>query len=176
MRDMARAMTKYVALLRAINVGGTGKLAMADLVALCREAGLSDPKTYIQSGNVVFGSRLGEAKVRATLEKALHAKLGKPVAVLVRDAAELQQVLADNPFDQMPPNRVIVVFLPESPPDDALAGTVAPGGEELHLRGRHLYIYFPNGQGRSKLKVPFAREGTARNINTVTKLLALMQR
>jgi uncharacterized protein (DUF1697 family) len=166
-------MAAFVALLRAVNVGGTGKLAMTDLVKLCEKAGFSGVKTYIQSGNVVFESSATEAKAKATLEKVLAAKLGKPVGVFVRAAAQLDRVLADNPFKQAPPNRVIVMFLDEAPPKDALAEVGAPGGEKLVLHGRELYIHYPDGQGVSKLKVPFASTGTGRNINTVTKLAAM---
>ena len=90
-------MPSYVALLRAVNVGGTGKLAMTDLRRLCESAGLSCVKTYIQSGNVVFKSALGEAKVKAKLEKALTAKMGKPSFAMVRTAAELRAVVERNP-------------------------------------------------------------------------------
>ncbi len=163
----------FVALLRAVNVGGTGVLAMAKLVALCERAGLVGATTYIQSGNVVFRSGAPEARVKATLEKALALELGKPVGVLVRRAAELDRVLADNPFALGPPNRVIVLFLDEPPPRDALLAVQPPGREELVLHGREIYIHYPDGQGRSKLKVPFASVGTGRNINTVTRLAAM---
>ena len=163
-------MAAFVALLRAVNVGGTGKLAMADLVKLCVKAGFTDVKTYIQSGNVVFDSSASEARVKAALEKSLAAKLGKPVGVLLRSGAELDRILAHNPFKQAAPNRVIVLFLDKAPAADALAGVKAPGGEELVLRGRELYIHYPDGQGVSKLKVPLAQVGTGRNLNTVAKL------
>jgi uncharacterized protein (DUF1697 family) len=164
-------MTAYAALLRAINVGGTGKLAMSELVELCEDAGFTSVKTYIQSGNVVFASRLGEARVQAVLAKALAAKLGKPVGVLVRTAPELEGVLAANPFPRAPPNRVIVFFLPEPP--GALAVAKGPSGEELVLRGREIFVHYPVGQGVSKLKVPHAAVGTGRNLNTVAKLAAM---
>jgi uncharacterized protein (DUF1697 family) len=167
---LVRSMAAFVALLRAVNVGGTGTLAMADLVKLCEKAGFKDVKTYIQSGNVVFESSASEARVKAALEKALAAKVGKPVGVLLRSGAELDRVLAGNPFKKAPPNRVIVLFLDEAPAADALAGVKAPGGEELVLRGRELYIHYPLGQGVSKLKVPLAKVGTGRNLNTVSKL------
>lgn len=170
---MNDSMAAFVALLRAINVGGTGKLAMADLVKLCEKAGFSGAKTYIQSGNVVFRSSATEAEIKAALERALAVKLGKPVGVLLRRAAELDRVLAQNPFKEAPPNRVIVMFLDQAPPKNAVAGVKSPGGEELVLHGRELYIHFPEGQGASKLKVPFAGVGTGRNINTVTKLAAM---
>lgn len=166
-------MAILVALLRAINVGGTGKLAMAELVGLCEKAGFTDVRTYIQSGNVVFRTGASEAKAKTTLERALAAKLGKPVGVFLRRPAELDRVLADNPFQEAPPNRVIVMFLDAAPPKDAVAGVKRPSGERLVLLGRELYIHYPAGQGTSKLKVPFASEGTARNINTVTKLAAM---
>lgn len=163
-------MGAFVALLRAVNVGGTGTLRMADLVALCRGIGLSNARTYIQSGNVVFTSSATEATVKESLEKALAAKLAKPIVALLRSAAELDGVLAHNPFKAAPPNRVIVIFLDRPPAADALADVPRPGGERLAMRGREIYVHYPEGQGRSKLKVPFADVGTGRNINTLTRL------
>jgi uncharacterized protein (DUF1697 family) len=166
-------MPVFVALLRAINVGGTGKLLMTELAALCEVAGFTDVKTYIQSGNVVFKTRLAEAKARATLEKALTKKLGKPAGVILRSADQLEALLEENPFKKHPPNRVLVVFMNEAPPAKAVAAVVSPDGEELHLAGHDLFIYYPNNLGRSKLKLPFAGAGTARNINTITKLATM---
>jgi uncharacterized protein (DUF1697 family) len=165
--------TPFVVLLRAINVGGTGKLAMADLVKLCERAGFSDAKTYIQSGNVVFKSSASEAHVKRVLERAVAAKLGKAAGVLVRTASELDRVLANNPFQSAPPNRVLVLFLDEAPPKSSVAHVEPPDGEELVLKGRELYLHFPNGMGRSRLKIPLTGVGTTRNINTVTKLAAM---
>jgi len=88
-------MTAYVALLRAVNVGGTGKLPMAELVRLCETIGFTSVRTYIASGNVVFGAEATEARVKAVLEKALLAYAGKPVGVLVRDAAETLAPIRD---------------------------------------------------------------------------------
>jgi uncharacterized protein (DUF1697 family) len=166
-------MAAYAALLRAINVGGTGKLAMSELVRLCERAGFTGVKTYIQSGNVVFRSRAGEATVQAALEKALAKAVGKPVGVLLRSSAELAAVLASNPFPDAPPNRVIVFFLPEPPPSASVSAAKGPGGELLALRGREIFVHYPQGQGTSKLKVPHANVGTGRNLNTVAKLAAL---
>jgi uncharacterized protein (DUF1697 family) len=168
-------MSTFIALLRAINVGGTGKLAMAELVKLCEKAGFTDVKTYIQSGNVVFDSDATEAAVKAALEAALAKKIGKPVGVLLRRPAELERVLADNPFPQAPPAKVIVMFFDAKLPKSALTGVRAPGNEELALHGRELYVHFPDGQGKSKLKLPFAAEGTGRNLNTIAKLSAIAQ-
>jgi uncharacterized protein (DUF1697 family) len=144
---------------------------MSDLVTLCEKAGLRSVRTYIQSGNVVFTSRLAEAKVRATLEKAVAARVGKPVGVLVRTAGELEAALAANPFPAAPASRVIVFFLPEPP--GRLPPVKAAGGEQLALRGRELFVHYPQGQGPSRLAVPFADLGTGRNLNTVAKLASM---
>jgi uncharacterized protein (DUF1697 family) len=102
-------MTAFVALLRAVNVGGTGKLPMSDLKEICEELGFAGVRTYIASGNVVFSSRKSEAAVKAALEKRLETYAKKPVGVLVRTAAEMAQVLADNPFPKEAPNRTMAV-------------------------------------------------------------------
>jgi uncharacterized protein (DUF1697 family) len=163
----------FVGLLRAVNVGGTGKLMMSELRALCDAAGFSEARTYIQSGNVLFKSTLAEAKVKSTLEKALGAKLGKPSSVLVRSRAELDAIIEHNPFPEAPPSRVIVLFMDEKAAKSALAKLVIPGKEQVELAGREVYTYYPEGMGRSKLKLPFASTGTGRNLNTVIKLAAL---
>ena len=168
-----RTMPTHIALLRAINVGGTGKLPMADLRELCEKLGFRDVRTYIQSGNIVFTSALDASKSKAKLEKALAERLGKPCRVLIRTRAELEAVDKHNPFPEAPSNRVIVTFLDEAPGPKAIDGVKTPGGERLALRGRELYIHFPDGAGSSKLKVPFADIGTGRNINTVRKLVEL---
>jgi uncharacterized protein (DUF1697 family) len=162
----------FVGLIRAVNVGGV-KLDMAELRALCAKLGFKNAKTYIQSGNVLFESSLAEAKVKSKLEQALCDHLEKPCGVLVRTQAELEACLTDNPFGKQPPNRVICFFLDEKVARGALSGVVAPGGEQVKAVGREVFVYYPEGQGRSKLKLPFAKEGTGRNLNTVAKLAAL---
>lgn len=166
-------MSVFIALLRAVNVGGTGKLAMRDLVALCERAGFSRVRTYIQSGNVVFASDQSEAQIRAALERAVSEKVGKPVGVLLRRRDELASVLADNPFPTAAPSRVIVYFLPEAPAADVLATAKGRTTEQLVLRGRELYIHYPDSQASSRLRLPLFDEGTGRNLNTVAKLIAL---
>ena len=163
-------MTAYIALLRAVNVSGTGKLPMSDLKALCEAAGFAKVRTYIASGNVVFESGLAEAEVAAALDGKLKAYAGKPVGVAIRTAAEMKAVLEGNPFPNAKPNYTVAIFLDTPPPKDALNAMVAPDGEEAQLGKREIYIHYPNGQGRSKLKLPAARAGTARNINTIAKL------
>ncbi|MDX0137945.1 DUF1697 domain-containing protein [Sinorhizobium meliloti] len=164
-------MPVYVALLRAVNVGGTGKLAMADLKAVCDELGFAGAKTFIHSGNVVFRSDLPEPAVQAKLEQALAAKMGKAPGVLLRSRRQLDDIAARaERFLDAKPNLLLITFLPEPPPADALDKLVAPDGEEVRIDGREIYVHYPNGSGRSKLKLPALRPGTARNLNTIRKL------
>jgi uncharacterized protein (DUF1697 family) len=166
-------LTAYVALLRAVNVGGTGKLPMSELKALCEAAGFAKVTTYIASGNVVFESKLGEPEVIAALDEKLNAYAGKPVGVVVRTAAEMAAVLEANPFPNAALNYTVAVFLAKPPAANALDGVVAPDGEQVRLGKREIYVHYPNGQGRSKLKLPAAKAGTARNINTIAKLAGM---
>ena len=157
-------------MLRAVNVGGTGKLPMSELKAMCEELGFAAVRTYIASGNVVFTSRKSEAAIKAALEKRLHAYAGKPVGVLVRSAAEMAQVSADNPFPKAAPNRTVAIFLDRAPPEDALASIRGQNDEEIRLGRREIYVHYGDGMGTSKLVIPAAKTGTARNMNTVATL------
>jgi uncharacterized protein (DUF1697 family) len=163
-------MTTYVALLRAVNVGGTGKLPMADLKAMCIDAGFTRVETYIASGNVVFVSKASAHEVKSELERRLREYTGKSVGVIIRTAAEMQAVLKANPFPKAPPNYAYVIFLDEPPPRDAIDHATGVNGEEMRLGKREVYIHYANGMGQSKLKIPAAKSGTARNMNTVAKL------
>ena len=163
-------MTAFVALLRAVNVGGTGKLPMTELKAMCEELGFGAVRTYIASGNVVFTSRKSESAIKAALEKRLHAYAGAPIGVLVRSAAEMAQVSADNPFPKAAPNRTVAIFLDRAPPEDALASIRGQNNEELRLGRREIYVHYGDGMGTSKLVIPAAKTGTARNMNTVATL------
>ncbi len=165
--------TVFVALLRAVNVGGTGKLAMSDLKALCEKAGFRNVRTYIASGNVVFESEMTEAQVKTTLETALAAYAGKAVGVLTRTAAEMAEVLASNPFPDAPANRTVAIFLDESPPGDSLERITGRDDEEVRLGKREIYVRYGENMGRSRLKIPAASAGTARNINTVSGLVEM---
>ena len=166
-------MPVYVALLRAINVGGTGKLPMAELKSLCEGLGLADVSTFIQSGNVIFRDGGDQDEIAARLDAALAQRLGKPPGVFLRRPGELAAIAKANPFSAMEPNRVLVSFFAEPVPEDALYGLVAPDGEEVVALGREIYVHYPIGSGRSKIKLPALKTGTSRNINTVTKLAAL---
>ena len=166
-------MSRYVALLRAVNVGGTGKLPMATLVTMCQAAGFEQVRTYIASGNAVFASRLKERAVKELLEERLAAYAGKPVGVLVRTAEEIAAVLAANPFRREPPSRTVAIFLDEPPAPGALEEARGRRSERLALGVREIYVAYGESMADSKLVIPVAKAGTARNINTVSKLASM---
>jgi uncharacterized protein (DUF1697 family) len=162
-------MTRYVALLRAVNVGGV-TLKMADLRSMCSDAGFTRVETYIASGNVVFESKAPPSKVKAELEARLLACAGRPVGVLVRTAQEMAAVLKANPFPEAEPKYTYAIFLDEPPPRDALKHAVGRNDEEMRLGKREIFVHYGSGMGRSKLRIPAAKMGTARNLNTIAKL------
>ena len=166
-------MTAFVALLRAVNVGGTGKLAMTELVALCEAAGFARVRTYIASGNVVFTSDLVEPAVKAELERRLADHVGKPVGVAVRTAAEMASVRDANPFADAPGDRSVAIFLDAPPPADTVQAARGRAGERISLGRREIYVDYGEGMGQSKLRLPAASAGTARNMNTVARLAAM---
>src|SRR5215470_3483390 len=129
-------MARYIALLRAVNVGGTGKLPMADLKALCLDAGFTRVETYIASGNVVFESKGAASKVKAELEARLLAYAKKPIGVVLRTAAEMATVLKANPFPKAEPKFNYAIFLDQRPPRDALKNAVGQNNEEMRLGDR----------------------------------------
>jgi uncharacterized protein (DUF1697 family) len=169
-------MTTYIALLRAVNVGGTGKLPMADLKALCADLRYRRIETYIASGNVVFDCDLTAEKVQAKLEKTLLGYAGKAVGVFVRSAAEMRIILKRNPFSDRDPKLTHSFFLHEKPAADALDDIRGRVAEEIRLGQREIYVYYPSGMGQSKLRIPAARLGTSRNLNTVAKLVEMSSR
>ncbi|MCG5078053.1 DUF1697 domain-containing protein [Paraburkholderia tagetis] len=163
-------MSTYIALLRAVNVGGTGKLPMTELRAMCEALDFAGVRTYIASGNVVFQSRLAAASVKKQLERSLEDYAGKPVGVLLRTADEMAAVLAANPFASAPPERTLALFLDAAPSPDTLATVSGQGTEAIALGKREIYVYYKDGIARSKLKIAAAKDGTARNMNTVATL------
>jgi uncharacterized protein (DUF1697 family) len=170
---MTQPETAYVALLRAVNVGGTGKLPMADLKVMAEAAGFTQVRTYIASGNLVFRSPLTEAEVKARLERQLATYAGKPVPVLVRTAAELAAIVAANPFPDVSGSQCLVVFLDSAPPRDTIAKTTGTQNERIALGHREIFVDYADGIGVAKLKIPAAKDGTGRNMNTVAKLAAM---
>jgi uncharacterized protein (DUF1697 family) len=166
-------MTRFIALLRAVNVGGTGRLPIGLLTQLCVEAGFRGVRTFIASGNVVFDSKEASAEVKAKLERKLQAQAGAAIGVVVRTAEEMRDVLAINPFRDAPSNRTVAIFLDAPPPPGALQAARGRADEEIRLGAREIYVFYPRGQGASKLKIPAAATGTARNMNTIARLVGM---
>jgi uncharacterized protein (DUF1697 family) len=166
-------MPIFIALLRAVNVGGTGKLPMAEFKAICERAGCAKVRTYIASGNAVFESKRGEAAVKAALEAGLRKYSGKEVRVLLRTRAEMAAVLKANPFPEAAANRTVAVFLDEPPPVDTIDHIAGRNGEKVELGRREIYVHYGDRMAGSKLKIPAAKTGTARNMNTIAKLIEL---
>jgi uncharacterized protein (DUF1697 family) len=170
-----------VAVLRAVNVGGTGKIAMAELKALAADIGLGDPKTLLQSGNLVFetGTR-SPAALEKLLEREVEARLGLKTDFMVRTGEELRQIIARNPFPaeaKSDPGRLHVYFLKADATASAVAALNAAikGRETAKGKGREIFISFPDGMGQSKLTHAMIEKHlgsrvTARNWNTVSKL------
>ena len=179
-------MTAFIALLRAVNVGGHNIIPMADLRTLCESLGWRDVKTLVQSGNVVFRCQNNDPAVLSKkLSAAVEKKFGFRPEVVVRTGAELRSVIARNPFAKrkdIDPRKLLVNFLAAQPSAEAQAKVkqIKVGPEELRIDGRELYIYYPDGFGKSKLtntvlERTLGTPGTTRNWNTVTKLLAMAE-
>jgi uncharacterized protein (DUF1697 family) len=163
-------MTAYVAMLRAINVGGR-KLVMSDLKAIGEEMSLGSPRTFIASGNLIFTSSEAEEPLRERLEHRLSEHMGAEVPVLIRNASEMAAVAAGNPFEgEFEGNRVVAIFLNEPPQQDALSEAKNLKDERVALGKREFYVAYPSGMADSKLRIPAAAKGTARNMNTVSKM------
>ena len=167
-------MNTYVAFLRGINVGGNTMLSMKDLATICTRIGFMDVRTYINSGNVIFKSSLPEDNLQAALEKELLGKTGTEIGVVVRNTNDLERVVKNNPFPGAVPSQVGVMLVMEPIAKNAREEFVIPGKEEVVPGNREVYVYYPDGMGRSKLKWPASlRNGTMRNINTLSKLVSL---
>jgi uncharacterized protein (DUF1697 family) len=175
-------MTTWIALLRGINVGGANKVAMADLRAIVASLGHTDVVTHIQSGNVIFeASARDQGRLASALADAIERELGLRLTVVMRTVPELQACLAANPFPEVTElSRVLVTFL-SAVPQGAAAAKLEPERflpDRFQLHGTEMYAYYPNGAGRSKLNLDYFEKrlgvrGTARNLNTVAKLIEL---
>ncbi len=149
-------------------------MPMAELKALCEETGFKNVKTYIQSGNVIFESNSSEDKAVRKLEIALKKKLGNPISVIIRTIEELQVIIYNNPFPDANPSQVGVLFFRNRVGKNLLKDFSNIGPEEIVLSNREIFIHYPNGMGKSKLKLSkMPGKGTVRNINTVRKLAEL---
>jgi uncharacterized protein (DUF1697 family) len=132
---------------------------------MCESLGFEDVRTYIASGNVVFRSDRDASALKAALEERLGEYAGKPVGVVIRTGAEMAEVHARNPFPDAPGNWTVAIFLDRSPAPNALESVRNQGAERIELGAREIYVAYGEGMGRSRLSIPAAESGTARNMN-----------
>jgi uncharacterized protein (DUF1697 family) len=179
-------VTVYIALLRAINVGGRKQVAMADLRDFLTQLGFRDGRSLLQSGNLVFRS---DTRSGAALERRLETESAKRLSLetdfFVRSAAEWQTIVAGNPFPEeaeRDPGHLVVMCLKDPPGarDVKALQDAIPGREAVRADGRTAYVVYPDGIGRSRLTTALLEKklgtrGTGRNWNTVLKLAALTQ-
>ena len=150
---------------------------MADLKAIADDLKLGNARTYIASGNLLFTSGKAEEPLRRMLARELKEHMGKNVGVMLRTAHEMAAVVRANPFEDQRANRVQVFFLNEAPPADLLATLRNKAEDERIATGpREVFVaYGEQGIGKSRLRIPAAESGTARNMNTVAKLAELLK-
>jgi uncharacterized protein (DUF1697 family) len=170
----------HIALLRGINLGSRNRVSMPELRELLTGHGYGDVQTLVQSGNVVLTSRLSAKRLERDLQQQIAEGLGVDTPVIVRTRDELAEVVERDPLGQVAddPKRYQVTFLAEEPDAEAVtaAQAVEVAPEQLVVQGREVYTWHPDGVQRSKANVAIAKHlgtGTARNWNTVTKLLEL---
>src|SRR5262245_54822948 len=177
-------MTTYIALLRAVNLPGHNKVSMGDLCRMLTDLGLKDGRSLLQSGNLVFG---GDARSTAQLESLLEhsamKELGLETDFFVRTAADWKTLIARNPFTKEAeddPSHLLVMFLKKEPNRSEVTGLqkTIKGREVVRAHGRHAYVVYPDGIGRSRLTTAviergLGTRGTGRNWNTVLKLATL---
>ena len=173
-------MPAFVALLRAVNVGGRGTLAMSDLRFAAAEAGLQAPATFLQTGNLVFTSDATAAELESRLEAALSGRLGVTTKVFVRTAGAWATLVAELPFPELAasdPSHLVAMILRDAPDAERRAALDAAitGPETAVVRGTVAYIAYPEGIGRSKLtaariEAALATKATGRNWRTVLKI------
>jgi uncharacterized protein (DUF1697 family) len=168
-------MTSYVALLRSVNLLGNSTLKMSDLRDIAEELGLGSVRTFIASGNLLFTSAAPEEELRVLLEQRLERHMGRAVRVMVRTAGEMADAHRANPFPDAAGNNTLCFFMNEPPPPDLLATVRNMDDDERIAVGvREVYVaYGERGIGRSRLRIPAAEAGTARNMNTVARLAEL---
>ena len=167
-------MTAFVALIRAVNVSGTGKLPKEDLKAIGKACGFEECRTFINSGNLLFRSEVAESTVKQRIEQRIAAYFGKAVPAYVRNSAEMAEVVARNPFGDDKPSRAFAYFIDEQPVQAMLDEARDVAGERLALGPRCIYISYGDGIGKTRLKLPAVKTGTARNMNSVARIADLL--
>jgi uncharacterized protein (DUF1697 family) len=183
---LADAMPVVISMLRGVNLGGHHKIKMDALRALCESLKFEDPRTYVQSGNVIFRTKEKNSPALAKkIQNAIERKFGFRPEVILRTTDEMRKAMAATPFAasrNLEPSKILVTFLAAEPGPEAQTTllNLKAYPEELHLKGRELYIYFPDGAGKSKLPWSSVEKllkttGTARNWNSVTKILEIAE-
>ena len=175
-------MPTYIALLRAVNVGGR-KMAMSTLRETCEALGLQNVRTYIQSGNLLFETaEPNPIQLQTMLEAMIVATFGYESAVILRTAAQLEAIIASNPFAEHEPTpaKLHIAFLSAPPPAGRVAdlASFCAAGEQIEIMGTEAYLWYPNNMGTSKLTTNVLEKklgvtATTRNWNTVRKLSEL---
>lgn len=179
-------MPVLISMLRGVNLGPHNRIKMDALRALYASLKLEDPRTHVQSGNVIFRTKeKNSASLAKKIQDAIGGKFGFRPDVILRTAEEMRRAIASSPFaarHDLEPSKILVTFLAAEPGPEAHATLLSLKShpEELHLKGRELYIYFPNGAGKSKLPWSSVANllkttGTARNWNSVTKMLEIAE-
>jgi uncharacterized protein (DUF1697 family) len=179
-------MPVLISMLRGVNVGGHNRVKMEALRAVYATLKCEDVCTYVQSGNVIFRSKKkNSAQFAKKIQDAIEREFGFRPEVILRTCDEMRAALAANPFAgrrDVEPGKLLITFLAGEPGPGAGAAlaSLKPHKEELHLKGRELYIYFPDGAGKSKLPWSSIEKflkvtGTARNLNSAAKMLEIAQ-
>lgn len=180
------AMPVVISMLRGVNVGGHNKIKMDALRALCESLKLRDPRTYVQSGNVIFRTEQRDlGRLAKRLQNEIERSFGFRPDVIFRTTTELRQVITKSPFATrrgIEPSKLLVIFLANDPGQEAKDQVlrIKTDLEELRIDGREIYIYYPNGMARPKLSWAVIEKilktrGTGRNWNSVTKLLEMAE-
>lgn len=179
-------MPVLISMLRGVNLGARNRIKMDDLRALYESLQLQQPCTYVQSGNVIFhANEKSQARLAQKIQEGIGNQFGFRPEVILRTTKELKQSLAANPFRarrDIEPSKLLITFLSAKPGPEAQAviRNLKVRREELYLIGRELYIYFPDGIGKSKLPWSSVERllnvtGTARNLNSVVKMLEIAE-
>jgi uncharacterized protein (DUF1697 family) len=176
-------VTRYVLLLRGVNVGTKNSLPMAELRSMLLEVGCRDVQTYVQSGNAVFGTKLGTTGLTKAIEHALERYMGRPITTTLRTCQQMRAIVEANPFANVAttPSNLCVTFLSTAPTRPELAPLHAQdwAPESFTVASKEIYTWHPRGQGQSRLrealgKLPLRGAVTTRNWNTVMKLQEML--
>lgn len=181
-------MTTFVSFLRGVNMTGHNSIKMTDLTALYRSMGLSDAETYIQSGNVIF-SDIGDitpSALSVNIEQAILERFNFNIPVMIRTRQELKNLFSSNPFlgeTKFDPSKMAVLFLHDEPSDAQIqkVANIDYPPDKFKIVGREIFIYCPNGFGRTKIYTNFFEKkmkvsGTGRNWKTITTILGIAEK